>query len=289
MTVYAPYISSYTTRTPYITAAEFQASPTGINVSQLVPRGTQEQNIDALNVAISRASSYIDMFCKQTLAATTDTQSGRFRIQRAGYLRIPVPFSPIIAVNSVKVGFSPSSLTTMPNLSDLWIDRKVVTFPIQTVQLNVGYSSLYSDGRAYVVLEYVNGWANTLLANAVSAGSSTITVDSSLGIQPGVQLTIYDPAHTEVVVVASVSGNVLTLASPVDYAHEAGFNVSALPAAVKQAAVMLTAALIKTRGSEAIVMSQLRQQASSVVPIEDGGFQDVAIAKELLLPFVRTQ
>ena len=287
MTVYAPYVNSYTSTTPYITAAEYMASPTGVNISQLVPRGTAKQNEDALNQAIARASSFIDIHCRQVLAATVDTQSGRYRIQAGGMMRIPVNFSPILAVNSVKVGFAPSSLNPFTDMSNLWIDRKVVQFPLQTMQMQGNYTPLYADGRVFVILEYVNGWANTLTTAASAVGDTTVTVDSNLGIQPGVELTIYDPNGTEVRTVVSVAGNVVTLDSPLTFAHDAGYSISALPAAVKQAAVLLTSALIKTRGSEAIVMSQMRAQPTQTVPIEDGGLAEIALAKELMTPFVR--
>lgn len=288
MGAFAPYVSSYTLTTPYITADEFMASPTGVNVSQLVPRGTEEQNRHALNTVIQRASSYADMFCKQVLAATTDITSGRYRIQRTGVVRVATRFSPIVEVTSISLGFTPSSMTALTNFSNVWIDRKVVTFPIETMQLLPGYSTFYGDGRVYCSVGYVNGYANTLTTGAWSAGVTSATVASTLGMYPGVELTIYDTGAVETVFVQSVSGNTVTFTSPLLYAHDAGTNISALPAAVKQAVVLLTSALIKTRGSEAIVMQQLRQQPGTTTPIEGGGMQEIALAKEMLLPFVRT-
>lgn len=288
MTVYPPNVSTYASRIPYITPAEFEASPTGVNVSQLVPRGTPEQNADALKVVIERASGYADSYCRQVLAATTDIQSGRYRIQRTGFLRIPTDRSPIIAVNSLKVGFSPSSLSTFTDMSDVWIDRKVVTFPIQTVRMQPLVNALYSDGRAYAVMEYVNGYANTLTTAASSAGGTTLTVDSVLGIVAGMDITIYDPGYTEMVTVTSVAGSVVTLSAPLAYAHGVGVSVSALPPAVKQAVVLLTSSLIKTRGSEAIVMNSMRAMPTSTVDSESGGTAESNLAKELLLPFVRS-
>ena len=289
MTVYPPNVSTYTSRIPYITAAEYEASPTGVNVSQLVPRGTPEQNADALNVTISRASGFVDSFCRQVLAATTDIQSGRYRIQRTGFLRIPAERSPIIAVNSLKVGFSPSSLTTFGDMSDVWIDRKVVTFPIQTVKMQPLVNALYTDGRAYAIMEYVNGYANTLTTADSTAGATTLSVDSTLGIVAGMEITIYDPAYTEVMTVASVTTSAVTFTSPLAYAHVAGVSVSTLPPAVKQAVVLLTSSLIKTRGSEAIVMNSMRAMPSSTVDSESGGIAEIKLAKELLAPFVRVQ
>ena len=287
MTVYAPNASTYTSRVPYITAAEYMASPTGVNVSQLVPRGTPEQNDDALRIVIERASSYADTFCRQVLAATLDTQSGRYRIQRTGFLQIPAERSPIIAVNSIKVGFTPSSLTDIGTYENVWIDRKVVSFPIQTVKMQPLVNSLYTDGRAYAVMTYVNGYANTLTTASATAGATSLTVDSTLGVVPGMELSIYDPAVTETVTVVSVTDTTITIAAPLQFNHATGVSVSCLPPAVKQAVVLLASALIKTRGSEAIVMNSMRATPSQTNTSESGGYEEIVLAKELLQPYVR--
>jgi hypothetical protein len=287
VTVYAPNITSYTSRIPYITSAEYKASATGVNVSQLVPRGTPEENADALEIAIRRASSFVDTHCRQVLAATSDIQSGRYRINRSGFVQIPTDYSPIIAVNSIELGFAPSAMSTFTDMTNLWIDRKVVTVPLQTVQLLPLFSAMYSDGRVYAKLNYVNGYACTLTDTTSVAGASSLVLDSMLGVQPGVQLTIYDPGRSEVVYVQSVSGNTVTLSAPMTYAHGTGVSVSSLPAAVKQATVLLTSALIKTRGSEAIVMNSMSAPPSRTTATEDGGMQEIALARELLKPFAR--
>ena len=288
MTVYSPSISSYTVTSPYITPAEYLASPTGVNVSQLVPRGTEDQNADALKTVIIRASSYADQICRQVLAATRDIESGRYRLQRGGVLRIPATFSPVIAVEQITVGFAPSSMATVTDMSNVWVDRKVVTTPIGTLPLVPTYGALAPDGRVYATMTYINGWANGLLTSAASTGNTTLIVDNPLGMAPGVQLTIFDSGKTEVIYVQSVSGNTITLTTPLVYDHAVGVNVSAFPDAIKQAIVLLTSALIKTRGSEAIVMSQIRATPSQTVAIEGGGIEEIAMAKELLSQYVRT-
>jgi hypothetical protein len=288
VTVFAPYAGSYASVTPYITAAEYLASPTGVNVSQLVPRGTQDQNSDALDQVILRASSYVDQICNQVLGATVDVESGRYRVRRDGSVAVPTTFSPIIAVNDISAGFSPSSMTSLPSLSDVWIDRKVIMFNLGSIQLGSAFSALTGDGKVYASIQYVNGYANALLTVAASAGMTSLTLDNVLGMTVGTQLFIADPGSSETVFVTAVNGNVITLASPLMFAHQVGVNVSSLPNAVKQATILLTSALIKTRGTEAIVMGQLRAQPAQTAVAEDGGLQEVAIARDLLNKFVRT-
>jgi hypothetical protein len=286
MTLYAPYDATYTSRNPYITSAEFISSPTGVNITQLVPRGTEKQNQDALRNAIARASSWIDQHCRQVLGATLNTASGYYRIQENAYIKLVAANTPIIAVESVKVGYSPSTLTEVP-LTNAWIDRKVVTVPLRNQLPQDMLSTTYQPGKVYATMSYVNGYANSLLAAPITAGDTTITVDSNLGLVPGVEITVYDPNFTEVNVVTAVDGNVITVANAYIANHDAGYSVSSLPAAVKQAAVYLTTALVKTRGSEAMVMQQIGSQPSSTSSGERGGMTEIRLAKELLENFIR--
>lgn len=289
MTVFAPYVPSYTASTPYITTAEYMASPTGVNVSQLVPRGTQDENMDALATMISRGSSFVDQICNQVLCATIDVHSGKYRIQSGGIIQVPVTFSPIVAVNSVKVGTSPSSMAPITNMQDVWIDRKVVTFPINTVQLLPTYTSSTSNMRPYVEVEYVNGWANTVTSSDSVAGADYVVVDAPIAMNIGMQLYFSDPGKSEDVIVENIVDNKVYFTKPLQFDHNKGTSLSALPHAVKQAAILCTSALIKTRGSEATVMASMgAPRPTKTASSEDGGMQEVAIARQLLKQFIRT-
>ena len=129
---------------------------------------------------------------------------------------------------------------------------------------------------------YINGYPNTVLTANASAGTSTITVKNVTGMV-GQTLTIYDADLTEDVVILSVLGNVVTLTAPTLFAHVIGIPVSALPDSVKQAAVLLTAYLIKQRGAIAVAMGETTIQGIS----RGSSSSDVDIAKELLRPFIR--
>ena len=288
MVVFAPNVTSYASASSYVTAAEYSASPTGVNVSQLVPRGTLQQNTDALNIVIARASSFADMFCKQILSATVDVESGRYRIQRGGQLRVPLRNTPVIAVNSISVGFAPSAMAVLPDLSNVWIDRKVLLFPLGAAPLLPTANALSPDGKIFVIVNYVNGYANASTMAPVTVGATTVTLSSTAGIAPGLQLTVFDPGNTETLFVTSIVGNTVTFTSGFQFAHVAGSNISAFPDAIKQAVILITSALIKTRGSEAIVMAQMKTMPSQTSPIDSGGFQEITLAKEMLRPFVRS-
>ena len=279
MTVTSPIVPTYSSRIPYLTPVEYEASPTGVDTGNLVPDGTTQQNADALVQTIARASSWVDTECRKVLAATLDTTAGRYRVRGDGTITVPLDFTPILQVTSVQAGSTPSTLSPLGDLSNVWLGRKVATIPLWGVPVGSGW--------AYAVVQYVNGYANGLLTQTVSAQATTLTLDSTLGIAPGEQLTIYDPGSTETVTVATVTDTGVTLTAPTASAHLANVAVSALPPAIKQATVLLTSALIKTRGDDAIVMPDISGQPSHSQTMDPTGSEDITVAFELLAPYRR--
>lgn len=295
MSVINPVVPTYAARVPYITAAEYLAAPTGVDLSALVIMGTQQQQEDALVQVIARASSVIDTFCRKVLAATVDTQAGRYRL-RNGIMRVPLDNTPIVEVLSIQVGTQPSNLTALSDLSNVWIDRKTVSVPVfpsplsQAPWVSTSPSSGWeSTDRVFSVISYVNGYPNCLLSASVTAGSSSMTVNNATGIVPGLTVTVYDSGVSEQVVVSSVIGNVVTIVGTFENAHATGVAVSALPPAVKQAAILITSGLIKTRGDDAFLMPEGGGQESGVAAIAGHAGEDFDLAEGLLVPYGRVQ
>ncbi|TIH34971.1 hypothetical protein [Subtercola vilae] len=278
MTATALYVPTYATRSPYITVSEYKSAPTGVNVDQLSPRSDVQVQNDMLSVLIDRASSYADEICQQVLSATVDTQVGTYFV-RAGVVKIPVDYTPLIQVNSLLVGSDASHLSTVTDLSNAWLQRKTVEIPV---------TGWFRSNRVKAALTYVSGFANTVTTVAQAVGDSTLTVASPVGIVSGLTLALFDAGNSEPVTVLSVSGNVVTLAAPLTKAHTFGVSLSALPAAIKQAVVFLTSALIKSRGSEAHVMASISAGPSRKSEIQDGGFEEIDLAFELLKPHRRS-
>lgn len=265
----APYVPNYATYTPYITPAEFLNAPTGVDTSQLVPAGSVLTQEAALVDLIARASGEADKLCRKVLAATLDVAVGEFRIFRDQTLRIPVPYTPIVAVVGVSVGYQANSLTPLTDLSGLWIERKVVRVPVPqlpftaAVAFSTNPPAMSRPGRMFVQMQYVNGWAHSTLAAATLAGAASITPLSVVGFAPNLPFTVKDGASTESAVVAStyVMGSAtVPLASPLQNAHGQGATVSALPPIVKDAVIDLVKWLVKSRGSKAIVMGSIKGQ-----------------------------
>lgn len=276
----APYVPTYANRVPYLTPAEYKAAPTGVDVSQLVPGGAPSQENAALSRMIGRASSWADSLCFQVLAATSDTQAGTYRVKADGTVQVVCDYSPIVYVTAITTGLTPSQLAPLTDLSNVWPQGKVVAFPAPP---NVWPTP-------FVVVSYVNGYANTTLATSAAFGATSISVTSPLGIVPGLPLRIDDgvnPIYVTVDPTYTVGSATVPLTAALPYLYGPGVSVSALPEAIKQATISLTSALIKTRGTQAITMVSMNGGPGELAESQPGGLEDLDVAMDLLAPFVR--
>lgn len=239
------YVPSYLVHEPYISAAEFLAAPTGVNVSQLAVGKNEQTNDDVLAQTILNASGHADNLCQQTLACTPDVVylSGA-RVQ-GGRVLVPVRQDPLVQVNAVTIG-ELGSTTPMTDLSG-------IVFPA----LNVVSIPYAGPGPVEVQVEYLAGYPSSFTASAVYAGSMTFTVTDTNGFVPGAQIQFSDPGGTEYATVADATGTTVTLTSPTLFEHVKGTHVGAVPGAIKQAVILLTAVLIKSRESGAVVINSM--------------------------------
>lgn len=280
--VFAPDVATYASRVPYITASEFREAGTGADTSKLIPGRPSQEDLDAaLDRVIARASSWADTYCRKVLAATTNTSAGRVRPDpRDGSLGLPLPYTPVVAVTAVSVGATALSLTPLSDLSTVWIDGSVA---------RVAAPCWSSYG--FMQVTYVNGWANALLTQPAAEGDTTIVVDNPLGIFPGMTLTIDDGGNSELATVdpSYVPGqSSVVLTGGLGFSHPLGAPATMMPQAIKQAVILLTAALIRTRGSSSISMASISSSPEVSVSTLPGGSKEQALAEELLQPFRRT-
>lgn len=285
----APNVATYSTRKTYVTPAEFKAAPTGVDVSQLVPGGDQTKNAAALVMQLQRASAYADNFCQKVIAATVDVQAGQYRVQRdkalGAVIKIPLDNTPVIAISDIRIGRTPSAIALQPTPANLWIGRKVATIPV---------NADYGD-HLFAQISYVNGWANTALTAAAAPGALSLTVASSLGIMPGMQLNIQSPNNAETLTVdmsyipSNLAINTLVpVTTPIVGTYGIGDTVTAFPQDIKQAVILIAKSLIKTRGSESIVISSTTSQPDSIDKLEHGVSSDMDMALDLLAPYRRS-
>lgn len=296
----APYVPTYATYTPYISPTEFLNANTGVDVSQLVPAGSELTNEQALLDLLARSSSEADRICQKPLAATIDIVQGEYRIFSDRTVRVPVPYKPIVAVTAVSIGYAINAMTPLTDLSGVVVGKKVIRIPVSQVPTaSVAFMNqppaMAARGKLFVQVTYVNGWMHTELASPVAAAASSLTPQSVVGAVPGLPFTIKDGALTENCIVSPnyVYGSAaVLLAAPLQNAHGPGATISALPPFVKNAVINIGRSLAKAKGTKAVVMGSIAGQkvsgANKTQKIEPGGDQDMAAAEKTLMNLRRS-
>ena len=297
---------------PYISPSEFRFAPTAVGSADLVPLSTN-QSVDStasLWQEIMRATALINNIIfhgrEASLAANIITEADYVRIQSSGALEIFCNYKPVREVLSLALGFTPITLSPIADPGSIAIVRNQV---LQISELTpIGMSSTFISGlgspnsQAYAYWQYVLGYPHTSLAQSTVAGSSTITVNYTdltqsevVGIDTyslPLQLIIRDGSNTETVVVTGVNGNVLTIQSPLQYAHTIPsapdfIPVTALPDTIERAAILLTSMFIKLRASKAMELpSRPGESPTRALISESGGGADLKIAEKMLRPYV---
>jgi hypothetical protein len=283
----APIASTYATRVPYVTVAEFKRHPSGTDTKNLVPGQSQAVNDQSLKDILLRASSYADNIVEKVLAATIDTQYGDYSPGRGGLIKVPLDNSPIVGVIDVQLGLAPGSLVPRDDLSGCDLQGRILSIP-------VGYGVRGGPSRVYAKVRYVNGWANAQLDSSVNAGATSLTLNNALGVVPGMTLALSGPTAGESVVVADSFVPVSTLASTevplaagTGSAYAMGDVATTMPQSIKLAVILLACSIIKTRGSNAIVMASVHGKPDQETPFEDGAEGEYGMAVDLLSPYRR--
>lgn len=269
----------------------------------------------------NRASAWADELCFQPLRATLDVEQysgpdSRMTIQQdTGNVRMILARWPILSIVSIEV--SPNSFPRR------WTSLAAGMWDIEYAPLSVygtnapsasggdgGQSIIFAPsvtwglGRnGFVVrVTYVNGWPHAGIASPASEGDETLLVDdctgwavtSEFGVT-GAAGTAYDSGAQETVKVTGASATsgpgTLTLASPLNYPHAAGVIVSALPASVQWAVIMLATQTALTRGATGTTVQSVPGQASNSNTGGGAGLNTrdlIGQAKAILAPFRRT-
>lgn len=284
--------------TPYITTDEYKQAPTAIDYDNLVVGSTDPavQTAELANM-IGRASSWIDTYCNQVLSATTETENFRSRLRPDGFLSVHPKYFPIISVSSLLYGVTPNDLISYYDPSQGWVEDQQFIVPYTTANSTSSQGPLAFGipatprAQVFVQMTYVSGYANTTLGANTSAGATSITVADASGIVAGSRMAIYNGLNTENIVVASsytYGSATVPLVSALAYAHTKGVSVSALPPAVKEAAILATTAMLKVRGDYSLTMMATNQVGTAGLNTA-GSDYDLSLAKELLLPFRRVR
>lgn len=289
----APNAATYATRVPYITPNEYKAHPTGVDLSKLVPNGTQAQNDQALLQVIRRASSLADGICGgKILAATVDTQFGDYNVQRDGMVLIPLDWSPVLAVNTVTMGLTPGTQIALTQDDNWALKDRILRVPTSFIG---GPQVGCNPSKVWATVQYVNGWANTVLTSAPLAGATSITVNNALGIVPGMTLSLSGSAVSEFAVVdpsyvpsLSMNPTTVPLMSPLSFGYAIGDVFTSFPPEVKLAVILLTTGIVKARGTKALAMASTRSAPETETSSKEVNETEMQMAEEILSQYRRT-
>jgi hypothetical protein len=298
MVAYALTSTAARGQAPYLTPAEYLAAPSGVDAGALIA-GDARGSAGALLAVLRRASSWADTLCDQVLAATTDTEAGRFRVARDGILRVHPRYTPVVAVTAFSYGLAGSASTALSDLSALWVEDGQFAVPLLGARswqgsLDFAGARLAPGAEAYCQWTYVNGFPNTLLSAATTAGATSLTVTDGTGLVPGkTALTVYDGGATETVKVAAsytFASTTVPLTAALAFDHpQAGVSVTGMPDVIKQAVTLLTSALIKTRSAASITMSSTGDRPDRKTSKTAGAIDESEVAAAMLAPFARVR
>lgn len=280
---------------PYLTLEEYKNAPTAIDLDNLVFDSQDPEVQDAeLHNVITRASSWIDTYCNQVIGATKETEQQRSRVSTDGSIRLHPRFSPIVALTDFNYGY-PTNMAKLGDCSIAWIEDQQIIIPNATLgswtsqgPLSFGSYNGGPSNQMFLKYTYVAGYANTVIVTAVATESS-LTVEDGTGITAGQMLSIYDGLGNEHVTVADTyefGSTAVPLTRPLVYDHVPGTSISALPPAIKEAAILITTAFLKVRGDSSMSM-MVTTSPSIATPGSEKYGDELALATRLLSSYRR--
>jgi hypothetical protein len=282
---------------PYITVAEYKNAPTSIDFDNLVVGGNANAQDAELARVILRASSFLDEYLNQNLAAQNYTETQRTRFTPDGYIALHPNNSPVISLQSFEYGSAPTNLQTLTDPSQCWFENQQIIIPLSQIATTYSSQGPLQFGGAgsnyyqiFTKYTYTAGYVNNAIATATAAATS-MTVSDAAGIVAGGQYRIYDGANSETITVASgytYGSTTVPLTSALAYTHAAGVTFGNLPSAIKQATILVTTAFLRVRGDTSMTMAITTFPQSNV-----GGGQrygdEIALALDMVSLYRRVR
>ncbi|MFE5037165.1 hypothetical protein [Streptomyces sp. NPDC056683] len=228
--------------TPYVTAAEFTAHPTYLDLETLRPgiMDPAAQTAELTSVLLA-SSGWADNVCNQTLGAHRVDLSTHGRIDRDGNLVVFPSDRPVLSVAAVSYGSTFTRMSYLPAPAFRVDSNQTILIPVGRVPIR---------GRVWVDITYTAGWVSTLLAANATAGATSLTVADPTGIMPGATYRLWEPGVEETVRVSPTwtppaattapAPTAVPLAAPTVNAHTAGSGWSGMPADMRLAVVNYT-------------------------------------------------
>lgn len=270
----------------YATTQEFLDHPTGINVDNLVTGGTQTAQTDELNLLLQGASNALDVWCFHPLYAHTTTETTRSGPNSDGTLPVRLKDWPIASITSAQWRQTAANSWQTININqvELYPD---LSDGHEYIAADADYGLIYGWGQPSFTVQttYVAGYPNMVLTANALQGATSLTVDNTLGVNPGDTVKIYDGTNYEEVVVSStvtIGTTTLPLETGTLYAHNTGIRVSEVPDAITLSAILYAGYLIKERRAGSATTMR-----GSIQPLNVINSEDMQLVRQFLQPFRR--
>jgi hypothetical protein len=239
----------------------------------------------------------MDTYCNQVLGATIETEQQRSRYSTDGSIRFHPRFSPIVALTDFNYGY-PTNMASLGDCSIAWIEDQEIIIPNAQLgtwtsqgPLSFGAFNGGPGNQLFLNYTYIAGYTNTTVAVATTIGATSLTVANGTGIIAGQMLTLYDGMNTELITVASTytfGSTTVPVTRPLVNTHAIGSSLSALPPAIKQAAILVTTAMLKVRGDSSMTM-MVTTQPTMATPGSDRFSDEMKIAADILDTYKRVR
>lgn len=279
---------------PYVTAAEFAAHPTYLDLDDLRSGITDEaaQTAELTNLLLM-ASAWADGECNQPLGAHQVVAETRGRVDRSGVLRLHASRGPVLSVTGLSYGPDPFSLSAVA--SPQWKPEGET----QNILFSIGSGTVLPGAWLSAQMTYIAGRVSTLLAASATAGATSLAVADPTGILPGARYRLWEPGAEETVTVSgSFVPPVVTappvqtsvpLAAPTLFDHSTGAGWSGMPGDMRLAVILYAVSQLlrpDTSREDSYPDTSLSSGTRQRDPRQDGSGM-VAEAQRLLNQFTR--
>lgn len=246
---------------PYMTVASFKASPTFLDLQNLVSGSNvaADQAAELYNQLL-KASAWICSEIDMPVHAASVTENVRMFVDRDGAMRWHATRKPVKMVTAVTYGYSSGTANqrAITDLSGLWIENGVQIVmpfgPMSSAFNAIQFGPPAVSTELFTSWTYTAGYANTILGASTIAGATSITVADPTGIVPGDILRIWDPGKEEACTVAGsyvLGSAVVPLTAGLSNAHTVAgtavdqrIGVSQIPADIQLAMAQYAMALL---------------------------------------------
>ena len=236
----------------YVTYDEFRQHPHYLDLENLLVGRKEELQRSTVREALLFASTWADSELDMPLGAHVYTEYARCFTDRQGRIKHHPEHAPVIKVVALATGLTPDELDDV-TAPQTWVEqqgRMLLAYgPSGPALSMLQFGGAPSSNELLTRWTYIAGWPATQLGADATAGTSALTVRSTVGMTTGTVLRLWTPGSEEAVTVLAVTGlTSVTLASPTLGAHQSGMTCSALPPDARMAIIKMACAKLLKKG-----------------------------------------